>query len=77
MATFWFKALQCIGDVSKVLHHPNISIADEVDLTDLAFSDAENLLEWMKSFEHIFMATFWFKALQCIDDVSKVLQHAS
>ena len=52
------------------------NIQTDLDLTDLAFSDAENLLEWMKSFEYILMATFWFKVLQCIDDVNKVLQYA-
>ena len=52
------------------------NIQTDLDLTDLAFSDAENLLEWMKSFEYILMATFWLKVLQCIDDVNKVFQHA-
>ena len=44
--------------------------------TALAFSDAEHLLEWIKSFNYILMATFCFKVRQCIDDVNKVLQYA-
>ena len=52
------------------------SVKTELDLTALAFSDAEHLLEWMTSYEYILMATFWFKVLQCIDDVNKVLQYA-
>ncbi|CAB4018775.1 zinc finger MYM-type 1-like, partial [Paramuricea clavata] len=51
-------------------------IQTDLDLTDLGYSDAEILLVWMKSFEYILMATFWFKVLQCIDDVNKVLQYA-
>ena len=51
-------------------------IQTDLDSTDLVFSDEENLLEWIKSFEYILMATCWFKALQCIDDVRKVLRHA-
>ena len=48
----------------------------ELDLPGEAYSDSEYLIEWMKSFEYILMATFWFKALQCIDDVNKILQYA-
>ena len=52
------------------------NIQTDFDLTDLAFSDVENLLEYVKSFEYILLATFWFKVLQRIDDVNKVLQYA-
>lgn len=52
------------------------NIQTDLDLTDLAFSGAENLFGWMKPFEYILMATFWFKVLQCIDDVNNVLQYA-
>lgn len=48
----------------------------ELDLTAEAYSDSECLLMWMNSFEYILMATFWFKTLQCIDDVNKILQFA-
>ena len=52
------------------------NIQTDFDLTDLAFNDVENLLEYVKSFEYILMATFWFKVLQRIDDVNKVSQYA-
>ena len=30
----------------------------------------------VKSFEYILMASFWFKVIQAIDDVNKILQFA-
>ena len=30
----------------------------------------------MESFEFVFLATTWFKTLQCIDDMNKLLQYA-
>ncbi len=30
----------------------------------------------VKSFEYILMASFWFKVIQTIDDVDKILQFA-
>ena len=47
------------------------NIQTDLDLTPLAFSDAEHLLEWMKSFEYILMATFWFKVLRVLMMLTK------
>ena len=48
----------------------------DLDLPAETFSDVETLINWMKSFEFVLLTTFWFKTLQCIDDVSKLLQCA-
>ena len=48
----------------------------DLDLPAETFSNVENLMNWMKSFEFILLSTFWFKTLQCIDDVNKLLQYA-
>ena len=39
------------------------NLQTELDLPGEAYSDSGHLIEWMKSFEYILMATFWFKAL--------------
>ena len=43
MATFWFKVLQCIDDVNKVLQHADISIADEFKHLSSLRNDVQNL----------------------------------
>ncbi len=40
------------------------------DLSD----DVDNLIQWLQSFEFVLRITFWFKALQTINDVSILLQ---
>ena len=40
------------------------------DLSD----DVDNLIQWLQSFEFVLLITFWFKALQTINDVSILLQ---
>lgn len=47
-----------------------------LDLNAEVYSDVECLSTWMKSFEYVLLASVWFKTLQCIDDVNKLLQHA-
>ena len=53
-----------------------LGLQTDLDLPAETFSDVENLIQWMKSFEYIVLSSFWFKTLQCIDDVNKLLQYA-
>jgi len=40
------------------------------------YNDVTPLIPWFFSFEYVVLATFWFKALQAINDVSCLLQEA-
>ena len=48
-----------------------------LDLPAESFTDVENLMKWMSSFEYVLLSSFWYKVLQCIDDVNKILQCAN
>ena len=43
MATFWFKVLQCIDDVNKVLQHADVSIVDELEHLLCVQNEIQNL----------------------------------
>ena len=40
-------------------------------------NDVDSLSKWLKSFEFVLLATFWFKVLQAINDVSLLLQDSN
>ena len=50
-------------------------LQNDLDLPAETFSDVENLIQWMKSFEYVVLSSFWFKTLQCMSDVNKILQY--
>ena len=49
----------------------------ELDLPADVCSEVDSLANWIQSFEFVVLASFWFKTLQAIDDVSRALQSSS
>ena len=50
---------------------------DELDLTEEMLAQARSLKKWLKSFETVLLLTIWVKILQCVNDVSRLLQSQS
>jgi len=50
------------------------TLKEDFDLPGDLYNDVTALLTWFLSFEYVVLATFWFKALQAINDVSCLLQ---
>ena len=50
---------------------------DELDLTGEMLAQARSLKKWLKSFETVLLLTIWVKILQCVNDVSRLLQSQS
>ena len=48
----------------------------EHDLPALLCNDVNTLGKWLSSFEYTLLVSFWFKALQAINDVSLLLQNS-
>ena len=50
---------------------------DELDLTGEMLAQAKSLKKWLKTFETVLLLTIWVKILQCVNDVSRLLQSRS
>ena len=49
-------------------------LQEEFDLTSDLSNEVSSLTKWLQSFEFVLLATFWFKILQAINDISRLLQ---
>ena len=49
-------------------------LQEEFDLTSDLSNEVSSLTKWLQSFEFVLLATFWFKTLQAINDISRLLQ---
>ena len=49
-------------------------LQEEFDLTSDLSNEVSSLTKWLQSFEFVLLATFWFKTLQAINDISRSLQ---
>ena len=49
-------------------------LQEEFDLPSDLCNEGSSLAKWLQSFEFVLLATFWFKTLQAVNDVSRSLQ---
>ena len=49
-------------------------LREELDLPADICNEVDCLAQWLQSFQYVLLATFWFKSLQAINDVSLLLQ---
>ena len=49
-------------------------LQEEFDLTSDLSNEVSSLTKWLQSFEFVLLATFWFKTLQAINDIIRLLQ---
>ena len=54
--------------------HSLRSLKEDFDLPGDLSNEVTSLTTWFQSFEFIILATFWFKTLQAVNDVSRLLQ---
>ena len=49
-------------------------LQEKFDLPSNLCNEVRSLAKWLQSFEFVLLATFWFKTLQTVDNISRCLQ---
>ena len=75
--THWSARIDAVKPLVKrpreILHSLH-ALKEDLDLLGDLYNEVTSLITRFQSFEFIMLATFWFKTLQAVNDVSCLLQ---
>ena len=75
--TRWSARIDAVKPLVKrpreILHSLH-TLKEDFDLPGDLYNEVTSLTTWFQSFEFVVLATFWFKTLQAVNDVSCLLQ---
>ena len=75
--THWSATIKPVVKKPREVLLALTKVQKHLDLSAYVSNEVDSLINWMKTFEFVLLATIWFKLLQNINDANVLLQKSS